>query len=110
MRFGDKQEMWCRIRRCSLAKKKVYYQILVLWVFRGRGLSACLLILIGLLSLSSFKMRESNWSLGSQYLYQASFPVVLDDFGGDVALDSKPPSLTVIGRAGLWRGCLDYND
>ena len=28
--------------------------------------SARLLILIGLLSLSSFKMRESNWSLGSQ--------------------------------------------
>ena len=27
-----------------------------------------------------------------------------------MALDSKPPSLTVIGRAGLWGGCLDYND
>ena len=25
MRFGDEQEMCCRMRYCSLAKKKVYY-------------------------------------------------------------------------------------
>ena len=117
MRFGDEQEMWCRMRRCSLAKKKVCCQILVLWVFQGRGQSACLLILIGLLSLSSFKMRESNWSLGSQYPLRSLVSrrprrfrrwrnVKLVARRENIALDSKPPSLTVIGRAGLGRGCL----